>query len=94
MFIKYNPKNPHVKTIPVVAKSGEKTTLASDSIIIRPGTNELTEQEWAAIQPHIQDEIKQKIIVPFTVPVKKKAGGVTKAKTLGFSQKQSLHIIP
>jgi hypothetical protein len=83
MFIKYNPKNPHVKTIPIVFNSGgdKAIPLANDSIILRPGTNELTEQEWAAIQPHIQDEIKQKVIVPFTVEVKK-AGGVTKAKTL------------
>jgi hypothetical protein len=82
MFIKYNPKAPHVKTIPVVANSGGGVIpLASDSIIIRPGTNELTEAEWAAIQPHIQDEIKAKIIVPFTVEVKR-SGGVTKARTL------------
>ena len=82
MFVKYNPKAPHVKTIPVVANSGgEAVPLASDSIILRPGTNELTEKEWEAIQPHVQDEIKNKIIVPFTVEVKK-AGGVTKARTL------------
>jgi hypothetical protein len=83
MFIKYNPKEPHVKTIPVVIKSsgGEAVPLASDSVILRPGTNELTEEEWAAIQPHVKDEIKQKIIVPFTVEVKK-AGGVTRARTL------------
>jgi hypothetical protein len=83
MFIKYNPKDPHVKTIPIVSRtSGDKAiSIANYSIILRPGTNELTEQEWAAIQPHVQDEIKQKIIVPFTVEVKK-AGGVTKARTL------------
>ena len=83
MFIKYNPKDPHVKTIPVVAKSSgsEGVPLANDSVILRPGTNELTENEWKAIQPHIQDEIKNKIIVPFTVEVKK-AGRVTKARTL------------
>jgi hypothetical protein len=83
MFIKYNPKTPHVKTIPVVIKSsGDKAIpLANDSIILRPGTNELTEKAWEAIQPHVQDEIKNKIIVPFTVEVKK-AGGVTKARTL------------
>jgi hypothetical protein len=82
MFIKYNPKAPHVKTIPVVAKSdGKAISLSSDSIILRPGTNELTENEWEAIQPHIQDEIKNKIIIPFTVEVKK-AGSITKARTL------------
>jgi hypothetical protein len=83
MFIKYNPKEPHVKTIPVVVKSGggDGVPLANDSVILRPGTNELTESQWAAIQPHVQDEIKYKIIVPFTVPVNK-AGAVTKARTL------------
>jgi hypothetical protein len=82
MFIRYSPKDPHVKTIPVVVKSGgEGVPLANDSVILRPGTNELTEKEWEAIQPHVRDEIKLKIIVPFTVPVKK-AGGVTKARTL------------
>jgi hypothetical protein len=82
MFIRYSPKDPHVKTIPVVVKSGgEGIPLVNNSVILRPGTNELTEQEWAAIESHVQDEIKQKIIVPFTVPVKK-AGAVTKARTL------------
>jgi hypothetical protein len=83
MFIKYNPKDPHVKTIPIVAKSSgsEGVPLANDSVILRPGTNELSESQWAAIQPHVQDEIKHKTIVPFTVPVKK-AGAVTKARTL------------
>lgn len=83
MFIKYNPKDPHVKTIPVVIKSsgGQAVPLAADSVIIRPGTNELTEEQWKAIKPHLQDEIDKKIIVPFTVPVKK-AGSVTKAGTL------------
>jgi hypothetical protein len=83
MFIKYNPKEPHVKIIPVVIKSSgsDGVPLANDSVILRPGTNELTENEWAAIKPHVQDEIKHKIIVPFTVPVKKD-GGVAKARTL------------
>jgi hypothetical protein len=83
MFIKYNPKDPHVKTIPIVSRAGgdKAIPIANYAVILRPGTNELTEQEWAAIQPHVQDEIKQKIIVPFTVEVKK-AGGVTKARTL------------
>jgi hypothetical protein len=49
MFIKYNPKDPHIKTIPVVAKNGVKDIpLASDSIILRPGTNELVSVYKAA----------------------------------------------
>jgi hypothetical protein len=83
MFIKYKPQEPHVKTIPVVITSGggEAIPLASDSVILRPGVNELTEKEWEAIKPHVQDEINHKIIVPFTIEVKK-AGGVVKARTL------------
>ncbi|MDR0388753.1 MAG: hypothetical protein LBH73_01635 [Spirochaetaceae bacterium] len=83
MFVKYNPKNPHVKTIPIVFNSGGDRSIpvSSESVILRPGTNELTEEQWAAVQPHVQDDIKQKIIVPFTVEVKK-AGGVMKARTL------------
>jgi hypothetical protein len=83
MFIKYKPKDPHVKTIPMVATTsgGKAVPLANDSVILRPGTNELTENEWAAIQPHIQNEIAHHIIVPFTVEVKK-SGGVIKAGTL------------
>jgi hypothetical protein len=71
MFIKYSPKEPHVKTIPLVIKSSgnESVPLANDSVILRPGTNELADKEWEAIKPHVQDEINQKIIVPFTVEV-------------------------
>jgi hypothetical protein len=84
MFVKYNPKDGHVKTIPMIANtsSGKAVPLASDSVILRPGTNELTEKEWAAIQPHVQDEIEQKIIVPFTVQVKEAGGKIVKARTL------------
>ncbi|MDR1399397.1 MAG: hypothetical protein LBJ41_05705 [Treponema sp.] len=83
MFIKYKPKNAHIKTIPIVMASsgGNAVPLANDSVILRPGTNELTERQWKAIQPHVQDEIKDKIIVPFSVEVKKD-GDVTKARTL------------
>jgi hypothetical protein len=84
MFVKYIPKDSHVKTIPMIANtSGGKTVpLANDSVILRPGTNELTEREWDAIQPHIQDDIEHKIIVPFTVKVKNAEGKIVKARTL------------
>jgi hypothetical protein len=84
MFVKYTPKNSHVKTIPMIANtsSGKTVPLANDSVILRPGTNELTEKEWEAIQPHIQDDIEHKIIVPFTVKVKNAKGQIVKARTL------------
>jgi hypothetical protein len=83
MFIKYSPKDPHVKIVPVVisATGCEAVPLANESVILRPGTNELTEERWKAIQPHVRDEISKKIIVPFSVEVKKD-GGAARAKTL------------
>ena len=84
MFVKFSPKVPHMKVIPLLpAMSGsEVATFDNDTVTLRPGTNELTEKEWEAIQPHIQDQLGKEI-VPFTVPVKTGEGGKeTKAKTL------------
>jgi hypothetical protein len=84
MFVKYTPKDSHVKTIPLIVNStgGKTVPLANDSVILRPGTNELTEKEWEAIQPHVQDDIYRKVIVPFTVEVKNAKGKIVKARTL------------
>jgi hypothetical protein len=80
MFIKYTPKYPHMKVIPLIPEKGK--TFDNDTVTLRPGTNELKEEEWEAIQPHIKD-LLGKEIVPFTIPVKEGAGGkVGKAKTL------------
>jgi hypothetical protein len=84
MFVKYSPKIPHMKVIPLLPekKAGQGYTFDNDSITLRPGTNELTEQEWSAIQPHIKDQLGKEI-VPFSVPVKSGKGGKAKqAKTL------------
>jgi len=79
MFIKYNPKYPHTKIIPLIAKG---KTFHNNSVLLRPGTNELKEEEWEAIKPHIKN-LLGKEIVPFTVPVKEGASGrVNKAKSL------------
>jgi hypothetical protein len=83
VFIKYNPKEKHVKCIPLIADPESKSpqSFTSDSLILRFGTNEISEAEWAAIQPHIKAELESGEIKAFTVPVKtgKKTG---KAKTL------------
>lgn len=84
MFVKYSPKVPHMKVIPLlpVKNSGKGYTFDNDTVTLRPGTNELTEQEWEAIQPHIKDQLGKEI-VPFSVPVKPGADGkAKKAKTL------------
>jgi hypothetical protein len=87
MFVKYTPKTPRMKVIPLLpAKSGkgdkEVFTFDNDSVTLRPGTNELTEKEWEAIQPHIKDQLGKEIMA-FSVPVKTGADGKpVKAKTL------------
>jgi hypothetical protein len=80
MFIKFNPKTAHVKTIPLIP-NGTALSFTNDSVILKPGTNEITDQEWEAIQPHIKAEIASKVIVAFTVPVQAK-GKHGKAGTL------------
>jgi hypothetical protein len=73
-----------MKVIPLlpVNTESEGYTFDNDTVTLRPGTNELTEKEWAAIQPHIKDQIGKEII-PFTVPVKTTGDGKKlKAKTL------------
>jgi hypothetical protein len=84
MFVKYSPKTPHMKVIPLIpVKAGsEGYNFDNDTVTLRPGTNELTDEEWAAIQPHVKDQIGNEII-PFSVPVKTGADGQElKAKTL------------
>jgi hypothetical protein len=82
MFIKYNPKDKHIKCIPLVSTDKDAVSLAGDSLMLRPGTNEITEAEWKAIQPHIKAEIESKEIEAFSVPLKEGKGKGGKAKTL------------
>jgi len=84
MFIKYTPKTPHIKIIPLLPlkKDGKGYAFDNDSVTLRPGTNELKDEEWEAIKPHIKDLINKEI-TPFTVTVKAGKGGKDKkAKTL------------
>ena len=79
MFVKYSPKVSHIKVIPLLPLK-EGNSFDNDSVTLRPGTNELTEKEWEAIQPHIQNQIGKEI-VPFTVPVNSTKG--SKGKQAG-----------
>jgi hypothetical protein len=84
MFIKYTPKVSRIKVIPLIPVKAEAAgyTFDNDTVTLRPGTNELTEKEWAAIQPHIQEQLGKEI-VPFSVPLKAGVEGKeNKAKTL------------
>ena len=77
MFVKYNPKHPHVKVVPVV----DGVSVAAESVILNPGTNEVSDEKWNKIKGSLEAEISAGIIKPFTVGTQK-SGGAAKAKTL------------
>lgn len=77
MFIKYNPKHPHIKVVPVV----DGGSVAAESVILNPGTNEVSEEKWNKIMSSLAVEISAGVITPFSVETKKN-GGTAKAKTL------------
>jgi len=79
MFIKYSPKVSHIKVIPLIP-TGKSSSFDNDTVTLRPGTNEIKDNEWEAIKPHIENQIKNGEITPFSVPVKKGSG--KKAGTL------------
>lgn len=84
MFVKYSPKIPHIKIIPLLPfkKNGEGYTFDNDTITLRPGTNEINDKEWEAVKPHIKDLIGKEIVVIDT-PAKTGAKGKDqKAKSL------------
>lgn len=77
MFVRYNPKHPHVKVVPVV----DGLSVAAESVILNPGTNEVSDAKWNKIKGSLEAEISAGIIKPFTVGTQK-SGGAAKAKTL------------
>jgi len=85
MFVKYTPAKAHIKVIPLIpfTEGDKKYTFDNDSIVLRPGTNELTEPEWKAIQPHIKAQLGKEIVA-FSVDAKPGKGGAKgkKAKCL------------
>ncbi|MDR2150122.1 MAG: hypothetical protein LBO67_04775 [Spirochaetaceae bacterium] len=83
MFIRYNPKEKHLKCIPLIVdpKSENPLPFTSDALILRLGINEISEAEWEAIKPHIKAELQSGEITAFAVPVTSEKGTV-KAKTL------------
>ena len=55
MFVKYTPKHAHIKVVPIVNNDGLSVT--AESIILNPGTNEVSEAKWEKIKPSLSAEI-------------------------------------
>lgn len=77
MFVKYTPKHPHIKVVPIV----ENGSVASESVIFNVGTNEVCDEKWEKIKASLETEIASGIIKPFAVEAKK-SGSTAEAKTL------------
>jgi hypothetical protein len=67
MLIKYKPKYDHVKCIPLIPDPKDPKSYNRNQIQLLPGTNEITDDEWEAIKPHIATEIKAGEITTLTV---------------------------
>lgn len=66
MLIKYVPKSgDHLKIVPLIPVGGaarEKKPTRTQ-VVLFPGTNEVTDDEWAVMQPHIAGELKAGILL-------------------------------
>lgn len=80
MLIKYKPKVEHVKCIPLIPDLKNPKSYNRNTVMLLPGTNEVSDDEWEAIKPLITTEIKNKEIVQITVESKKNKSG--KARSL------------
>jgi hypothetical protein len=64
MLIKYTPKQDHMLRVQLIPTTDElkKLKLARKYVELLPGTNEVTDDEWAVMKPHLQSQITAKVI--------------------------------
>lgn len=72
MLIKYQPKVEHVKCIPLIPDVKSPKSYSRNQIMLLPGHNEVTDDEWENIKPHIAVEIKSGEIVQINNVVNRK----------------------
>jgi hypothetical protein len=88
MLIKYEPKYDHIKCVPLVHTTKEpdelkKIILTRPQVQLLPGVNEVTDDEWKIMKPHLVAEIKGKVITIMEKEVQKsKRAPDGKAKNL------------
>jgi len=80
MLIKYKPKVEHIKCIPLIPDLKNPKSYNRNTVMLLPGTNEVSDEEWEAIKPLITMEIKNNEIVQISVESKKAKSG--KARSL------------
>jgi hypothetical protein len=67
MLIKYQPEYDHIKCVPLVHSLNEpdelkKIILTRPQVQLLPGVNEVTDDEWKIMKPHLAAELKSKVI--------------------------------
>ena len=76
MLIKYQPKHPHLKCVPLIATKGTQSNfkITRKQVSLLPGTNEVTDEEWDIMKPHLSRELKngEISVIEKTVPKSKK----------------------
>jgi hypothetical protein len=93
MLLKFVPKNgAHLKVVPLVPVTDEakKLQLTRSQVNLLPGTNEVTDDEFAVMKPHITMELSKGIIVPVVT----KQAGKPEAKNLkDYSAKEAIKFV-
>lgn len=69
MFVKYTPKHPHIKVVPIV--NGDGLSVTAESVTLNPGTNEVSDEKWEKIKSSLASEIAEGTVKPFSVTTKK-----------------------
>ncbi|GHV81177.1 hypothetical protein AGMMS49944_29680 [Spirochaetia bacterium] len=93
MLLKFAPKNgAHLKVIPLVpvGDAAKKIVLTRSQVNLLPGTNEVTDDEYAVMKPHITFELAKGIIVPV---VKKVPGSPDQKNLKDYTAKEAIKLV-
>lgn len=89
MLLKYTHQNgAHIKIVPLVPVGGEGNDkkLTRSQVSLFPGTNEVTDDEWAVMSPHIAGELKSGVITPLEREGKAQEGETGKRKLKNLTE--------
>jgi hypothetical protein len=93
MLLNFFPKNgTHLKVVPLAAVGIEakKLALNRSQVNLLPGTNEVTDDEYAVMKPHIAFELAKGIIVPVVTKV---PGKPDRKNLKDYSAKEAIKLV-
>jgi hypothetical protein len=96
MLIRYKPKQDHLKCVPLIPSAAGKTLkLERTQIQLLPGMNEVSDDEWQVMKPHLAAEIKSGVIKVIEKEVEKsKQAPDGKARNLKqFSAREAVALV-